>query len=29
VPGIFAVSDRNALERLVADAGFRDVERGP
>ena len=27
-PGIFALADRRALERLVADAGFRDVETG-
>jgi ubiquinone/menaquinone biosynthesis C-methylase UbiE len=27
-PGIFALADRLALERIVADAGFRDVETG-
>jgi enediyne biosynthesis protein CalE5 len=27
-PGIFALADRHALERLVTDAGFRDVETG-
>jgi ubiquinone/menaquinone biosynthesis C-methylase UbiE len=27
-PGIFALADAGALERLVADAGFRDVETG-
>lgn len=27
-PGIFALADRQALERLVADAGFREVETG-
>jgi ubiquinone/menaquinone biosynthesis C-methylase UbiE len=27
-PGIFALADRHALERLVADAGFQDVETG-
>jgi len=27
-PGIFALADRQALERLVTDAGFRDVETG-
>ena len=27
-PGIFALADRDALERLVADAGFRGVETG-
>jgi ubiquinone/menaquinone biosynthesis C-methylase UbiE len=27
-PGIFALADRRALELLVADAGFRDVEMG-
>ena len=27
-PGIFALADRHALERIVADAGFRDVETG-
>jgi SAM-dependent methyltransferase len=27
-PGIFALADREALEHLVADAGFRDVETG-
>jgi enediyne biosynthesis protein CalE5 len=27
-PGIFALADRQALERLVVDAGFRGVETG-
>ena len=27
-PGIFALADREALERLVADAGFRGVKTG-
>jgi ubiquinone/menaquinone biosynthesis C-methylase UbiE len=27
-PGIFALADRDALQRLVADAGFRDVKTG-
>jgi SAM-dependent methyltransferase len=27
-PGIFALADRHALARLVADAGFRDVDTG-
>lgn len=27
-PGIFALADRHALERLVTDAGFRDVGTG-
>ena len=27
-PGIFALADRHALKRLVADAGYRDVKTG-